>query len=161
MRSDTQVLRQDRFKLKQELDAIASKTDAASIARFKELYAKQDELRVAIEQIESVAQLDKELSEVRNAERPNVGNAYGNPQARSLAIRSTESYKADFETYVRTGRMSEQMSELGAEMRALGAASSTLVPQGFENELSIKMKALGGMTRLCRILQTDTGNPLP
>jgi len=161
MRTDTLVLRNDRFKLKQELETLADRTDAASIARFKEVYAKQGELRVAIEQMESVAQLHEELSKVHNAERPNIGNAHGTPQSRSLAVRSTESYKEDFENYIRTGRMSAQMTELGAEMRALGAASSTLVPQGFEYELSIKMKALGGMTRLCRVLQTDSGNPLP
>jgi HK97 family phage major capsid protein len=153
--------RQDRAAIVREMVTLSNSNDAASQNRWRELDSQQESLRVQIEQSERASALNTELSQVRNAERPNVGSAYGTPQSRSLAVRSTESYKEDFENYVRTGRMSGQMSNLGAEMRALGASGSTIVPQGFENELSIKMKALGGMTRLCRTLITDSGNPLP
>ena len=157
-------LRQDRFAIVQEMRTLANSTSPADASRWKELNAKQDALRVQIENDERTTLLETELSQVRNAERPNVGMELASattPAARLLALRSSESYKKDFETYIRTGRMSAQMDETRALGAASGADGATLVPQGFEAELIIKLKAFGGMTRLCRQITTSTGNPLP
>jgi HK97 family phage major capsid protein len=145
---------------------LSNKTDAVSAQRWKELDAKQELLRGQIEASERTSQLETELNQVRNSERPNIsypGERSGKPGSQLLAIRSSESYKQDFETYIRTGRQSAQMEEASqlSEQRDLAAASSTIIPQGFEAELIIKLKAYGGMTRLCRTLTTSTGNPLP
>ena len=158
-------LRQDRFAIVQEMRTLANSTKPADASRWKELDAKQEALRVQIENDERTSTLEKELAQVRNAERPNIsypGNERAaNPQAQALAIRSTDSYKADFETFIRTGRMSAAMEEARALGAASGADGATLVPQGFEAELIVKLKAYGGMTRLCRQITTSTGNPLP
>ncbi len=153
-------LRQQRHAISLEMRKLCNSTSPADASRWKELDAKQEALRLQIEQTERTDSLETELAQVRNAERPNVGATLPlgtTPEARLLALRSTDSYKQEFETYIRTGRMSPAL----LETRALGAASSTLVPQGFEDELIIKLKAFGGMTRLCRTITTTTGNPLP
>ena len=160
------------LELRQERHAISLLMNAAletnDMARWKELDEKQEVLRVQIDAIERTEKLAKELAEVQNAERPNVREelaAAKTPMARALALRSTESYKADFEKFIRTGRMTPEFSQVADEIRALGQASgadgATLVPQGFEAELIIKLKAYGGMTRNCRSIVTSTGNPLP
>jgi HK97 family phage major capsid protein len=163
-----QEMRLDRSSIVREMHTLANSTAPADASRWKELNEKQERLRVSIENTERTEALDKELSQVRNAERPNVpGNGYGEletattPWARALAIRSSESYKREFETYIRTGKTSQHLEEMRAIGAASGADGATLVPQGFEAELEIKLKAYGGMTRNCRIISTSTGNPLP
>lgn len=160
--SDSLSLRRDRFAIVQEMRTLANSTKPADAARWKELDAKQEQLRVQIENDERTSQLETELAQVRNAERPNIympGDRAATPAEQLLALRSSKSYERDFETYIRTGRMSQQMEETRA--LGVGADGSTLVPTGFEAELIIKLKAWGGMTRLCRGLTTSTGNPLP
>ncbi|MGA7968080.1 MAG: phage major capsid protein [Terriglobales bacterium] len=161
---DTLSLRQDRFAIVQEMRTLANSTKPADAARWKQLDAQQEQLRVQIENDERTSSLEKELAQVRNAERPNIhvpGERAATAPERIFAIRSQDSYKKDFETYIRTGRMSEDMEECRALGAASGADGATLVPQGFEAELEIKMKAYGGITRLCRTITTSTGNPLP
>ncbi len=163
---DSQQMRQERHSISLEMAKIGNNTDPQSVARWQALDDQQEAFRTAIERDERNTKLQKELSEVRNAERPNIytpGERSGKPLDQLLALRSTQSYADDFEAYVRTGRTSAQMDEARAlgEQRDLAAASSTIIPQGFEAELIIKLKAWGGMTRLCRTITTSTGNPLP
>jgi HK97 family phage major capsid protein len=153
-------LRQERHAISLQMAELLNSTAADAMSQWKTLNEKQEALRVKIDAIESTEKLAKELEAVRNVERPNVGAdlpSAATPSARALALRATDSYKAEFETFLRTGKMSPAMHEA----RALVAASSTLVPQGFEDELIIKLKAWGGMTRVCRTISTSTGNPLP
>jgi HK97 family phage major capsid protein len=135
-------LRQERHAISLEMNKALELGTPEAMSNWKALDEKQEALRV----------------------RPNVtteADLPTAPHARMLALRSTEQYKKDFETYIRTGRMSAAMEETRALGAATGADGATLVPQGFEAELEIKLKAFGGMTRNCRILTTSTGNPLP
>jgi len=160
--SDSLSMRRDRAALVKEMHTLANSTSPADAQRWAQLNAQQDTLRVQIDNIEATSRLQTELDQVRNAERPNIitpGDRAATPAQQLLALRSTKSYEQDFETYIRTGRMSQQMEETRA--LGVGADGSTLVPTGFEAELIIKLKAWGGMTRLCRSLTTSTGNPLP
>lgn len=153
-------LRQERHAISLEMGKRLELGTPEAMGEWKELDAKQESLRVRIEAGERQEKLATELAQVRNADLPNVGNEIANattPALRALAMRKSDSYKADFEAFIRTGKMSAEM----AEVRALASASSPLVPQGFEDELIIKLKAFGGMRRVCRILTTSTGNPLP
>lgn len=157
-------LRAERHAISLEMGKALELGTPDAMARWKELDSQQEAKRVTIDAIERQESLEKELAAVRNAERPNVGAvlaAATTPQARLLALRSTDSYKKEFETYIRTGKMSAAMEETRALGAASGADGATLVPQGFEAELEIKLKAFGGMTRLCRTITTSTGNPLP
>lgn len=157
---DSLQLRQERKALSIKMAELLNSTAADAMAQWQVLADQEKALRVKIEAIEQTESLQRELEQVRNADRPDVGNEIANastPALRALAMRKSDSYKADFETFIRTGKMSAEMGEV----RALASASSPLVPQGFEDELIIKLKAFGGMRRVCRILTTSTGNPLP
>lgn len=152
-------LRAERHTIAQEMNTILG-IAAPDMARWKELDTKQEALRVQIDAQERTEQINREMETVQDTARPNLGNdlpTAASPMARSLALRATDSYKSEFDTFLRTGKQSPAM----AEARALVAASSTLIPQGFEDELIIKLKAWGGMTRVCRTITTSTGNPLP
>lgn len=160
---DVNQLRVDRHALSVQMNSLLETGTPEAMATWKELDTKQEGLRARIEAGERQTALDKELATVRNAERPNVGTTVvtTTPQARALALRSEESYKSDFETFIRTGKVSAAMEEIRALGAASGADGATLVPQGFEAELIVKLKAFGGMTRNCRQITTSTGNPLP
>src|SRR5258708_7842290 len=82
-------------------------------------------------------------------------------RSRIADIRSSRSYRAEFDNYLRTGEVSAQQRELRALGAASGADGATLVPQGFEAELETKIKYWGGVTNICRHLITNTGNPMP
>lgn len=159
-------LRQDRFAIVQEMRTLADSTKPADAARWKELDAKQEQLRAQIENSERTSQLETELNQVRNADRPALDNdgtgiVRSSGTNRVQEIRSSKQYASEFETYIRTGKTSQHLEEMRALGAASGADGATLVPQGFEAELSVRLKAYGGMTRNCRIISTSTGNPLP
>jgi HK97 family phage major capsid protein len=148
--------RQDRAAIVREMVTLSQSNEPTDIARWKQLDAQQESLRVQIEQSERASALRSELSQLRDADLPNVGmeeHALTPSQQR----RSSLEYKREFNHFLRTG-------ERGAELRAIGAASgadgATLVPQGFEAELEIAMKYWGGVANISRQLITDTGNPL-
>jgi HK97 family phage major capsid protein len=82
-------------------------------------------------------------------------------RGRISEIRSSRSYRAEFDNYLRTGEISTQQRELRAIGAASGADGATLVPQSFEAELETKIKYWGGVTNICRHLKTATGNPMP
>jgi HK97 family phage major capsid protein len=152
-------MRQERAALVREMVTLSQSNDANSVARWKQLDAKQESLRTTIEQSERASALSTEMDTVRNAERPNIeGPEQYSALTSNQQARSTESYKRSWNHFLRTG-------ERNAELRAIGAASgadgATLVPQGFEAELETKMKYWGGVGNIARTIVTDTGNPLP
>ena len=79
-------------------------------------------------------------------------------RGRIAEIRSSRSYRAEFDNYLRTGEVSPQQRELRALGAASGADGATLVPQGFEAELETKIKYWGGVGNICRHLKTLTSN---
>ncbi len=152
-------MRRERAALVREMVTLSQSNEPNANSRWRELDEKQESLRVQIEQSERASALNDEMNEVRNAERPNIeGNETHSPLSASQQARSTASYKKSFDHWLRTG-------ERNAELRAIGAASgadgATLVPQGFEANLEVRLKSFAGLRQACRILKTATGNPMP
>ena len=69
---DSQQMRQERHSISLEMAKIGNNTDPQSVARWQALDDQQEAFRTAIERDERNTKLQKELSEVRNAERPNI-----------------------------------------------------------------------------------------
>jgi len=169
------------IELRQERHAISLKMnealDRSDLQEWKRLDEIQEGLRIKIEATERTSALNTELGQVRNAELPNiVGGSYTHDpfmdqrefvpgemrdRGRIAEIRSSRAYAREFDNYLRTGEVSAQQRELRVLGAASGADGATLVPQGFEAELETKIKYWGGVTKICRHLQTATGNPMP
>jgi HK97 family phage major capsid protein len=149
-------LRQERHALSVQMNSLLEKGTPESMKEWRRLDDIQDGLRVKIEAVERQSELNSYMDRVENAERPAVD---GGHEPRNItaaeAARSTAGYKAEFRHWLSGG-------ERGPEMRALavGGDGSTLVPQGFEQELEIQMKYWGGIQNICRVLTTSTGNPM-
>jgi HK97 family phage major capsid protein len=172
-------LRQERHHIVTQLMApLAGKTDAVSRAEWKRLDQEQKALEVRIQTAETNDTIGDLNRVSRDPQYPEINtDPYANrggpltPFQRREQIRSSESYKQDFERWLRTGRQTGQLASLAMdpEQRATltegadvsGGTASTLVPTGFEYELEIKLKAIGGMRRVCRGLKTATGQNLP
>jgi HK97 family phage major capsid protein len=76
-----------------------------------------------------------------------------NPQEQ---MRSSLEYRRAVNSYMRTGDK--------GELRALGTNGgdgSTLVPTGFQREIEVYRKAIGGPRLVSRVVSTATGNSLP
>lgn len=140
--------------------------------RWKELNTKQEELKAQIDTIEATDALDKELRQVDRPSNPQVTDAEKriNPnasaQSRVQQIIASDEYRDAFRSYLKTGRTSPIMGEL-EEMRtytglgdASGATGVTMVPIGFQKQLEIKLKAIGGIRPVAQIITTATGNTL-
>jgi HK97 family phage major capsid protein len=150
-------------ELRTERHAVSLRMNEAleknNMVEWRRLDGVQDGMRLQIEAIERQSELNTYMNTVPNSERPNVGTEHEQSSlSPNQQARSTASYKASFENWLRTG-------ERNAELRAIGAASgadgATLVPQGFEAELESKMKYWGGVGNIARTIITSTGNPLP
>jgi HK97 family phage major capsid protein len=155
-------LRQERAVIVREMVTLSQSTDLADVSRWRSLDEEQQRLLVTIEQTERSSGLMQEMERVNRPPHPRLGNEDDTGDIRNLTplqqARSTPAYKRDFDQWLRTG-------ERGAELRALGAGSgadgSTMVPQGFEAQLEVKLQSFAGLRQACRILKTDTGNSLP
>jgi len=84
---------------------------------------------------------------------------------RATELRSRPEYANAFDLYCRTGKVSESLESLRSyspldEGTSSGSGAGYTIPIGFQKELEVKLKALGGMRRNCRILNTATGNVL-
>jgi len=147
------TLRQQRADIVAAMAQIADSTKPSDNARWKQLDEQQERLLVEIQQIETRG-LQEEMLTVRDPQRPGIEHSHRSaPKSASWVTRSTPQYAESFDAYLRSGVMS-------AEMRALAAGSSPLVPTGFSNELETKIKYYNGLYNICRLIQTETGNPL-
>jgi HK97 family phage major capsid protein len=155
-------LRQERAALVREMVTLSQSNEPNDVSRWKQLDAKQEGMRVTIEQTERASALNTEMNTVRDAERPNVGDDMGGYETHTLTpnqqARSTPQYKRDFENWCHTGERSSEMRAMGA---ATGADGAVMVPQGFEQDLNVKLKSFAGLRQAARIITTATGNPLP
>jgi HK97 family phage major capsid protein len=153
-------LRKERHALSIRMGQELEKNSAAGLATWKTLDGAQELLRQRIEATEASENLNTELSQVRNADRP--GFAGPGEEGRTLTpnqeARSTPGYKREFDAWLRNKGEGPEMRAIGA---AAGADGATLVPQGFEAELEVKMKYWGGVSNIARTIKTATGNPLP
>jgi HK97 family phage major capsid protein len=169
--SSSLQLRQNRAEIVSEMRTICNSKNPADAARWKELDVKQEQLREQI-QLAETNNLETELSQVRNAHRPNFDSrelGYSNGERAAVRLtpalsamearRSTPEYVAAFDHWCRTGKSTQ-----GVELRALdsdsGNPGSTLVPVGFQKEVATYAKAFGGLRDVSRIVPTATGNEL-
>src|SRR5450755_1841538 len=104
--------RVERAALVRSMVELSSANDAASQSRWRELDQQQELLRVQIEQSERASALNTEMSTIRNAQLPGVGDeGYGDNDATSQRTvgphheaRSTKAFSREFEHYLRTGQ---------------------------------------------------------
>jgi HK97 family phage major capsid protein len=154
-------LRVERRRISVDMTKAIEKND---MSEWHRLDGIQDGLRSRIEALEGQEALDKELSQVRNAERPNVGSEMGDDSGSRLSAipfagrRATESYKRDFDAFMGKGSVSPELRALGGSS---GADGATLVPTGFQMEIDQKLKSYAGIRQAARILISEHGNPLP
>ena len=155
-------LRQQRAEIAKEMNNIIVSA-TPDMARWKQLNAEQEQLRVRIEATESTNQLQSQMSSYdrRAAQLPNINADPFSPERSGVLsvqdeVRKSARYRDVFDGFVRTGDM--------REVRALGAVSAvngyTLVPIGFQKEVATYLKAVGGLRSAARIVTTPTGNPL-
>jgi HK97 family phage major capsid protein len=160
-------LRQERHTISLEMGLALEKNN---MARFRELDAKQDGLRAQIEALEHHDALATELNRVDRSslQLPPVGDTNDsitvnaehtrtlNPEERQ---RATPEYRKAFRGYLTNGDRHElrTYTPLGSVSPADG---STLVPMGFQKEVDVHMKAIGGLRLCARIISTPTGNSL-
>ncbi|HTR24763.1 MAG TPA: phage major capsid protein [Terriglobales bacterium] len=159
-------LRQERGQIVEEMRKLCDSKNAADAARWRELDAKQEELRIKIQTAET-NRLDEELHMLaRDPERPLIvdHNNYAiSTDARSLnavdEVRAKPEYRKAFREYLTTGERHElrTYTPLGSISPADG---STLVPVGFQKEVDVHMKAIGGLRLCARIITTPQGNSL-
>ena len=118
-------MRQERAALVREMVTLSQSNDASSVARWKQLDAKQESLRTTIEQSERASALSTEMNMVPNGERPNIGNEHEYDQRTVLTpnqeARSTKQNRADFERWLHTPANVPRNCELLARLPALMA----------------------------------------
>jgi HK97 family phage major capsid protein len=155
-------LRAERKAISEQMRGLITSTSPNAAEQWRKLDEAQEQLRVRIASVEQDG-IERDLSNHSNRlrELPNIGDEEPRQLSRTEEIRSTSSYKRDFDSWLRTGELSTQMRELRAIGAATGTDGATLVPQGFEAELIVKLKSFAGLRQACRVLTTATGNPLP
>jgi HK97 family phage major capsid protein len=165
-------LRQNRGEAVKEMKELVEKNDKLEgdkLARWNQLDATQKELKAQIDRIETTDAVDAELAKVDRPSNPQVGEAdkrtdpFTAITTRAAQIAESADYKVDFTTYLRSGSMTPLMGEMRT-YSGLGDSGSTagyqLVPIGFQKELEVRMKAIGGIRQVARIVTTATGNTL-
>lgn len=167
----TVVLRQQRADLVREMGTLLVRGDKNSLEKRSQLDHEQKAMLARIESIEAANESERVMSLGGNRVPETLGTF--TPGDEITQQRSTQEYRRQFETFIRTGERGDLLLQTAGphggisktSKRALGAGSgadgATLVPQGFERELETKMKAIGGFFQNCRVLKTETGNPLP
>ncbi len=182
-------IRQKRLDLYNAMNEAAGLNGCTrDLVRHKQLTEQFNDLTQELKAVEQQEEIARDMERVRDPQRPEIN---AGPYAESSVhqnrgkdlieeVRSSASYSKDFARFLRTGVRSEQLQRLsyaspelmggqsltnrailGEGSDVSGGTASTLVPQGFEYELEIKLKAIGGMRRVCRILKTATGQVLP
>jgi HK97 family phage major capsid protein len=164
-------LRRQRAEVSKKLDALAErgfKTEGDK-SKFDQLMRDAQDLDGEIKRIEGAMEI---YAEVRKSGKPPESDPtrdFDVPQAKADL-----EYRKAFGTFLRNGRGYMSPSELatletrdmgeGSTIGALGpAGGSVLVPVGFQHEISIALKTAGCMLdpKVVRILDTDSGQPLP
>jgi HK97 family phage major capsid protein len=112
--------------------------------------------------------LEAELATVRrDVEFRSRNNAYRTPNRSDLllnsgrqdAVEQTDAERG-FMAYLRTGIPNGDL-EFRAQAEGTGAAGGYLVPAGFVNKITERLKGFGGLAAEVEHVPTSTGNPLP
>jgi HK97 family phage major capsid protein len=120
-----------------------------------------------------LTELDADLDRVvKYNRREEERESYGADRnvSRDELESGTDAYTRAYTNWFKRGErgLSEADSVLLRDAGPLGTTAGTaagdggyLVPQGFWHNLQIALKAYGGILSLCKVVPTDTGNPMP
>ena len=120
-----------------------------------------------------LTELDADLDRVvKYNRREDERESYGATKnvSRDELESGTDAYTRAYTNWFKRGErgLSEADSILLRDAGPLGTTAGTaagdggyLVPQGFWHNLQIALKAYGGILSLCKVVPTDTGNPMP
>jgi len=175
-------LRTARGEATKEMTQIVEKNAGAlkdaPLARWNELDAIQKNLKVQIDMIEHTEAVEAEMRHIDPVNKPQIRlheaeqrvSAAHQVHTRVKELQASPEYRKEFDTYLRTGNSGEAMQEmrlysgLGDNPTSSGAVSGalgiTLVPIGFQKELETRMRAIGGIRQISKIVTTATGNIL-
>lgn len=162
-------LRQDRSLIVDEMRSLVEKNDKLEgdvLNRWKELDAKQKSMLADIEAREATEALDAELRSVKSPNLPQVGqaeqrvNAVSAMKTRAAELHGSEEYRKAFDSFVRTGKTNEVLEEMRTYNAMGDSTQGTLIPVGFQKELEVKLKAVGGIRQVARVITTASGNAL-
>jgi len=122
---------------------------------------------------DKIANLDQMILRAEESERrwdPKfVGDSLAGPVPESRTVRPVDDpeYRQNFLTYLRTGirtGLSERRDVspgMAVGSPTASIPTSVLVPQGFVYDIEVALKYYGPMLAVSKILNTDTGQPLP
>lgn len=136
---------------------------AAEDERFMKFDKDFESLTRKLERQKRVEELQKEEVEQRSKD----GNSESLLNTKSSAEKEKE-YRAVFSKYLRWGASSLKSSEQQLLMERRGTDPQTTadarggytIPQGFSDELEIRMKYFGEMLNVARLFNTSTGNSI-
>ena len=131
-------------------------------SEFDRIEAELDPIQADIKRLE--------IYEAARADRPSPGEL--RPSAEKSDDAATrEAYRSEvFDKFLRKGKDGLSHDEKGTlEGRAIGASPLTVtttaggytIPQGFQAELIVALKAFGGLRTVARELNTPAGNDIP
>lgn len=134
----------------------------------EEVNGEQAERPLTDEEAERYEHLEQELATVRrDVEFRSRHGAYLTPNrtdrllnsGRQDAVEQTDQERG-FMAYLRTGIPNQDL-EFRAQAEGTGPAGGYLVPEGFVNKITERLKAFGGLSGEVEHIPTTTGNPLP
>ena len=150
-------LRAERKQISEKMRELLTSTSPNAVEQWKQLDAAQEELRKKIEAVEQDG-IESSLSggyDRRGAQLPNIGGERETAGKTNRSYLASPEYRKAFNNFLASGD--------AAELRVyspLGPSGSVLIPIGFQKELEVYLKFIGGMRQCARILTTPTGNPL-
>jgi HK97 family phage major capsid protein len=157
--STVKELQQERhaisLKMREKLDS----TSPTATAEWKELRDQHDAVLARQEAQQTQERIEAEMSAVlsRGVDRPNLGTEaliIPNATEAARAFRKTPAYSDGFRTYMKSGTV-EARAALSV------SADGVLIPQGFQDNLEIVLKAYSRMRNYCTVISTESGNTLP
>lgn len=110
-------------------------------------------------------ELEKELAVARrDQEIRSRQHAYLTPvppaAVHVAAARADDTLERAFDHYMRTGRENQDLAELRAQSVGTDSAGGYLVPPGFRDKLTERMKDFGGVANVVETITTSDGRPL-
>lgn len=134
----------------------------------EEINGEQTERPLTDEEANRYEELERELATARrDVEFRSRHTAYLTPNrtdrlinsGRQDAVEQTDQERG-FMAYLRTGIPNGDL-EFRAQAEGTGPAGGYLVPEGFVNKITERLKAFGGLSAEAEHIPTTTGNPLP
>lgn len=110
----------------------------------------------ALERRLVAAQRSRELRNRQQARMAPVGS--GVMAMIQSGPKPDDSLEKAFRSYLRTGRENQDLVQLRAQSEGVGSEGGYLVPQGFRQKLTEKLKAFSGLADQVEEIVTETGN---